>query len=56
MATRKIRDQEKWINLPVITMTTNVMKGDRDKALLVGMNDYLSKLINPDAMFKIVSP
>jgi two-component system sensor histidine kinase/response regulator len=32
-------------------MTANVMSGDKEKVLQAGMNDYISKPINPDVMF-----
>ena len=47
-ATREIRNGaagEQYKNIPVIAMTANVMKGDREKCLDAGMNDYLSKPI-----------
>lgn len=50
-ATRKIRAQEKFRNLPVIAITANAMVGDREKALDVGMNDHIAKPIDPDNMF-----
>ncbi len=45
-ATRRIRAQEKFKNLPIIAMTANVMTGDREKSLKAGMNDHVGKPVN----------
>jgi len=50
-ATRKIREQEKFKDLPVIALTANVMTCDLDRAVSVGMNDYISKPFNPETIF-----
>jgi PAS domain S-box-containing protein len=50
-ATRALRQQPQWRDLPVIAMTANAMVGDRDKALAAGMNDHIAKPINVDDMF-----
>jgi len=50
-ATQKIREQEKYENLPVIAMTANVMSGDVSKARESGMNCHIAKPIVPHEMF-----
>ena len=50
-ATREIRKQARFKELPVIAMTANAMAGDRENALEAGMNDHIAKPINVRDMF-----
>jgi len=54
-ATRRIREQEKFKDLPIIALTANAMKGDREKVLDVGMNDHIAKPIKVNEMFNIMA-
>ncbi|MGC9385682.1 MAG: PAS domain S-box protein [Hydrogenovibrio sp.] len=48
-ATRDIRAHEQTLgrHVPIVAMTANAMKGDDEKCFAAGMDDYMSKPINP---------
>ncbi len=55
-ATRKIRDLPGEVsNIPIIALTANAMKGDREKYIEAGMTDYVSKPINPQTLFAAIA-
>jgi two-component system sensor histidine kinase/response regulator len=52
-ATKKIRLPESNVlnrEIPIIAMTANSMQGDRQKCLAIGMDDFISKPVNPNKL------
>ena len=50
-ATRQIRNQPKFKDLPIIAMTAHALKGDRERCVSAGMNDHVAKPIDPETLF-----
>ncbi len=50
-ATRRIRSEPRWRNLPILAMTANVLREDRLRADEAGMDDHIAKPIDPAALF-----
>lgn len=50
-ATRKIREEGRFNELPILAMTAHAMKGEREKSLSAGMNDHITKPIDPHILY-----
>jgi signal transduction histidine kinase/HPt (histidine-containing phosphotransfer) domain-containing protein/FixJ family two-component response regulator len=54
-AATQIRRHPAWAQLPIIAMTANAMRDDRDKVIAAGMNDYIAKPLDVQAMFATIA-
>jgi two-component system, sensor histidine kinase and response regulator len=54
-ATREIRKNPAWNNIPIIAMTANAMAGDKEKVLEVGMVDHVAKPLVVSHMFETLA-
>jgi len=53
-ATREIRRNPRFADLPVLAMTANAMAGDREKALEAGMNEHIPKPLDIEKAMAIM--
>lgn len=54
-ATRRLRTLPECATLPVIAMTANASQDDRSRCREVGMNDFISKPIRPNTLYKTLA-
>jgi len=53
-ATKKLRENTKYDNIPIVALTANAMQKDIDKAKNVGMQDHLGKPIDVQALYNLM--
>lgn len=53
-ATRSIRQLAVAKNLPIIAMTANAFSEDRERCFAAGMNDFITKPVEPEKMYATI--
>ena len=54
-ATAQIRQLNQFKDLPIIALTANTMSSDQAKAFACGMDDFVSKPVNPKVLLQILA-
>jgi PAS domain S-box-containing protein len=56
-ATRAVREKEKGTgrHIPIVALTAHAIKGDRERFIAAGMDDYLSKPLHADQLYRMIA-
>ena len=53
-ATSIIRSDDRYKHIPIVAMTANAMQGDRERSIEAGMNDHVTKPLNPRLLLETI--
>ena len=54
LAIRKWEKENKIRPVPIVALTANIIKGEKERMLSAGMNDYVSKPFKVDELTKVI--
>jgi PAS domain S-box-containing protein len=54
-ATMRRKERETGGHIPIIAMTAHALKGDRERCLEAGMDDYVPKPIEPQGLIEVIA-
>ncbi|MNH44522.1 Polar-differentiation response regulator DivK [compost metagenome] len=53
-ATRELRKDPRWRDLPVLMLTAKAMPDDQERCIAAGANDYMAKPLDVDKLLSLV--